>query len=554
MENNDRKVEKRAEEQEKSVIEGTRVMIAGVLVPEQEEVKRLRGSHEAMRSREGEREEKEIDENGKREMEMLEALSEEVAEIGRSLNPVEIITADNYKEAKKDFLAKVEAGDSEMEEPVFVYEKHVEGAKEALETSGYSLEEALATLERIESQIREGKVSREETVRIMRYALRKNIRDVKANLRLIEGLQEGDDKKIKTALGEKYGMAPDEKLVEAADAFYEDMLKKAEGSERREEEREGIIPEEIKVRMSQDTITSDEKGKEELEKLKLEDPERAKFYYEAEEIAEAFSWALEEYYNYYKEKTGVEFPEDEKYKVKVSAASSSIDVRDKSAEGKVIEVPENRIIDAKKLLELIAHEVEGHARQSLNGVMMLNGLGGGGLKVDDESNYEGLALSLEDEVRERLFGEENEMKASRLYYVYAVRAASEGKSFTEVYNLIREKEIRLLMAKGKTEEEAKKKSADTAWMPAYRAFRGHVDTKNGESYASAKDLAYFKGYLVHKQLEEVGLGYYNEAGVTQEGAMSLVARGGIEREDLLLPNLRVTDKYWREVMSKRLMG
>ena len=55
------------------------------------------------------------------------------------------------------------------------------------------------------------------------------------------------------------------------------------------------------------------------------------------------------------------------FAVTVDEKTTSIDVRDKSAKGPTVFIPKQKKMNGIELLKLIGHEIEGHARQSING-------------------------------------------------------------------------------------------------------------------------------------------------------------------------------------------
>jgi hypothetical protein len=81
--------------------------------------------------------------------------------------------------------------------------------------------------------------------------------------------------------------------------------------------------------------------------------------------------------------------------------------------------------------------------------------------------------------------------------------------------------------------------------------RGHIDTSNKAKFAMAKDLAYFRGWLMDKQLRENDLGAVNESAVIASNALPLIAHFHIEEKDLPHPFLNLARKYWEEILKPK---
>jgi hypothetical protein len=221
-------------------------------------------------------------------------------------------------------------------------------------------------------------------------------------------------------------------------------------------------------------------------------------------------------------------------------------------------IPEDRKVSGITLGDLMAHEIEGHARQSMNGIKMFM-LGGGRLKMDGEALYEGLGMRFGEDFRLRFFGDASGSPAP--WYTLAAKLASEGGSFSDIFKDLfdRQMRVKLNVAPGQElqidpTEHAKKISQvkKSAWSATYRTMRGHVDTSNPLGFAMTKDLGYLHGWLADKQLREAGYGGINEMAVIQSGGLQMLARLGVEATDMPYPHKDVVKKYIFEVLLPRL--
>jgi len=438
--------------------------------------------------------------------EALRIIGEEVSLISGAWNPVEFYTASNTRDEKARFLDSFEKG--ERYNPAFEY-KGVEGVE---------ISDARAKL----SEIYHNKLltfqPTTQLERIARVALRYKILDDLATCDLVEGIQEKNEEKIKNALNKKYP-GTDPVLMEQAVESFRNSFNTTE------------------------TIRGQGRLSEE-EKSWLENQE-----FDAEEIKEAFNWALDAYGILKDEKTDIGF------QITISQDATSIDVRDKSANGSTIFIPADRKITGDKLLRLIAHEIEGHVRQSVNG-QELFGLGGGTLKIDNEMLYEGLGMRNEAQVTKDLFGTPD--SGPKGLFPHAVKMAEEGSDFYDIFVKMHDMELhRSLKVPLETplpeeiHEELSKSARNSAWQTTYRVMRGHIDTSNKVKFAMAKDLAYFRGWLMDKQLRDNDLGAVNESAVIASDALPLIAHFHIEEEDLPHPYLNLARKYWEDKLKSK---
>lgn len=459
-------------------------------------------------------------------------IADKIAEISGGWNPVEIFGADNEADQKAEFLEAFKDKENKKEyNPVFDY-------KVAQEMDLAGKREELAGLL---GDLRKLRPGFSDIDRKARAALYYKIKDDLATCDLIEGLQnkppsktdpgETEEEKIERirrneglisrALHSKYRGYSDS-LGQEAGEIYRGMLVKDEGGQ---EKAKGILSEEEQSWLREKQFTPPE-------------------------IKAAFEWAME--------RLGIPHGSGTSgYRVILDKKATSIDVRDKSASGLMIVIPDpdkkDKDVSGERLLELIAHEICGHARQSLNGQRLFV-LGGGPLKFDDETLYEGLAMRLERDFRQKYLGE---TEASPLpFYAFGIQAAENGASFYQVFSQIYEKSKavpaeRLPILHGKdvnTEEEILKH----VWKVTYRIFRGHLDTSNVNRFANPKDLVYLNGWLIDKQLVEQGYGHINEAAVFASGGLQYVADYNLEEGDLPYKFMDVAGQYWTEVLKPQM--
>lgn len=445
----------------------------------------------------------------------LRSAMEEIPKLTRFLNPVELFTADDVAKKKDEFLEKASRGI--LENPTFTYEQSTAALKRTLDAHGLDAGLIERRLRAIEAEI--GAVSTEDPLaKLVKRALLRKVADDLATLELYAGLVGKDDRRVKRAVVAKYGRGVDEPLFEAARIVYGYLVATEAHSAKKRAKLEGRIEADVAAYMAKSEQMT------------------------AEDFAGAVEWMLDRFYAHYEETTGRPFPEASKFRIDVSDKYSGIDVRDKSSEGPVIGIPA-KARSYKQYLELLRHEIDCHVRQSFNGQLML-GFGGGALKVDEETWYEGLAKLHEIAFMREMFGDES--SPALPYYTFAIRLAEEGKSFVQVFEAIRE----MRLAAGNSDEKA----AANAWNATYRVFRGHIDTANREAYALPKDQAYLRGWMLATQLEAGGLGYLNEAAISDLGGLELIAELDLGPKALLFPDLNLTDRYFDEVMKPRILG
>lgn len=441
----------------------------------------------------------------------LLSLAEQIIGITGTWNPVEIYTADgDSRDAEKAKLFDAYDNGEEYN-PILTY-----SYAESLDLSE-SRGQLKGLLHTIRGFAPEGN---DRATRLFRAALYFKLKDDLATCDLVDGIKAKDEAQIAAALKMKYPGTDGSLLALAEQVF------------------EGLATEKPADTENKGLLTPDQK--QFLSDMKIK----------ADGIKSAFEWALSEY--------GILWTEENPrgYKVKIDKNASGIDVRDKSSEGPTVFIPEDREMDGKKLLELIAHEIERHAVQSVNGWEMFM-VGGGPLKTDSEDYYEGLGLRGEAELDAKLFGEED--SGPLPYYTFATKRAEEGASFYEIFRDQVERRLRVSLKKPLGTElpiDIDKKKLDAAkrnaWTDTYRVMRGHTDMTNAQKYAMPKDIGYLRGFQIDKQLKEQGFGFLNEAAVIASGGLQLMAEVELSEDKLPIQFKDVATKYCFEVLLPQM--
>jgi len=433
-------------------------------------------------------------------------------------NPVELYTADDVAKKKDAFIEAYSEG--VRENPTFTYEQGTAALRAALAKDGTSPEAVKAELQKMRAEVEGQAVAEGDGLgATMKQVILRKLDDDLATLALLEGLEGRDDTKIRDALATKYGRGVEAPLYDAAKVVYGFLVEnQAHATKKQQEDApppKMELPADLAAHLSKnETMT-------------------------AGEFKDAVDWMLGRYYATYEAKTGQAFPAELKYKVEINPAYSAIDVRDKSSEGPIIGIPD-KPRSPKKYLELLRHEIDCHARQSLNGHFMF-GFGGGALKVDEETWYEGLAKTEDTELMMQMFGDDS--NPTMPYYPFAIRMAEEGKSFLEVFEAM----LTLRREAGSSEKTA----LSNAWNTAYRVFRGHIDTANPHAYAMPKDQAYLRGWMLQHQLKERGLSHLNEAAIGPLDGPEVLSRFDFGPDDLMFPDVNLTRAYFDEVMRPK---
>lgn len=445
----------------------------------------------------------------------LRQTAESVATISDTWNPVEIFTADSssLNTEKKKFLEAYDNGETYNPQFTYSYAQSLDLADQRT-----ALTQQLRRLRQFAPGNRHQ--------RLFRTALYFKIKDDLATCDLVDGLKTKNEKKIARAMKQKYP-GTDQAILEAATTTYNHLLLGTDNETTTS--RNGNYP-----------LTPEEQDF--LKNREFSDAE----------IAKAFEWALDQY--------GIlrskENPQG--FQVKIDKEATAIDVRDKSKDGPTVFIPAGRTVKADKALEYIGHEIEGHARQSINGERTFL-LGGGRLKVDNEMLYEGLGKRYDERFRRKFFGTSSGEPLP--YYTFAIASAENGASFYEIFAQQMDLRLRARLKIGLDQSLPDRQhidpailtaTKDNAWTTTYRVMRGHTDTSNKSKFAMAKDLSYLRGWLIDKQLENNGLGFLNEEGVIASGGLQLLAELKLSQDQLPLPFKDVTTKYWEEVLKPQM--
>ncbi len=431
-----------------------------------------------------------------------------IADVTRTWNPVEIYTADpsSIAHEREQFFAALHR--NEDYSPRFTYSY----------AEAFELGDSRAILERLLGLLQTFRTE-DRTLLIAKFGLQFKINDDLATCDLVEGLQQKDETRIAQALQYKYP-GTDRFLVQIAQEDYERRT------------REGSVHEEH-------TSLLNAREKQYLRSLR----------FDADDYRDAFVWALQQY--------GILKTEDQPqgFAVVIDERATAIDVRDKSVRGPTVFIPVTTNGNGESLLRLMAHEIEGHARQSANGEQLFL-FGGGELKIDDETLYEGLAMRHEHEFHLRQFGDHDGSPLPDIYTL-SIQAAEGGASFTQIFTEQCHRQLHLLLQvpahdplPSTIDPLVLERARNFAWRTSYRVMRGHLDTANRTGFAMAKDLAYLRGWLLDRQLHEHGHGHVNEAAISSIGSLRVLAEFSLSAEDLPHPYKDVTSVYLRKLLEK----
>jgi len=306
---------------------------------------------------------------------MLE-IAESIGELTGTWNPVEIYTGspESIKREKEKFFDAFDQG--QQYDPVFEYPI----------AQSMDMSEARSVLWDKLGEVRTVEPHSEKD-RLFRVALYTKVRDDLATCDLVDGIKSEDEALIGHAIRTKYGQS-DPVLIDYAEQAYRDLVS-GSGEEAVDQSQLLLTPEQQKL----------------LREARVD----------ANGLKEIFEWVLNEY--------GMLRTEDNSagFQVKISDFTTSIDVRDKSDDPMTVYIPTNQENSVAFALGIAAHEIEGHARQSMNGMTMFK-LGGGRLKMDNEVLYEGLGMHEQDSVMRSLFGESSGITTP--WYTLAVQVAS----------------------------------------------------------------------------------------------------------------------------------
>lgn len=445
-------------------------------------------------------------------------VTDKIAEVSGTWNPVEIYTPNKESIGieKSAFFRAFLGGKRYL--PTFNYS--YAGQLNAGMVASHSRDQLMA----LGRQVYDFKPSSREE-RFLRIAVYNKIRDDLATCDLAEGIHAGNEPMIAQAMKRKYGSVNEGLLGNAID-IYNDNFNPSTNSE---------------------TTSEPILSSEEQEFLKNQS-------FDAGAIKSLFEWSLSRF-GILKTDTITDG-----FQVVISREVTSIDVRDKSSLGPTIFIPEDRVVSGDKALELVEHEIRGHARQSMNGYKLFK-IGGGVLKFDDETLYEGLAKRYDEAFNERFMGKNTGRPIP--YYTFAVAKAEAGGSFYDVFTEQLDLRLRAalkipleqsLPSRDQLDEKALKSAMESAWMTTYRVMRGHTDMSNSHSYAMSKDLSYLQGWLMDRQLQERGFGYINEAAVIAQGGLLALAEFPFKEDDLPVKDREIALEYWQEVLKPQMQS
>lgn len=442
----------------------------------------------------------------------LREVGEDISYITALWNPVEILTpdADNCKEEKDRFFNAFLEGRPYNPQFIYSYANTFD-----IKTNRKQLFFVWENLEQWRAKNR--------LEDLIKKSLNFKIQDDLATCDMVEGIQKADQHKIAAAIDHKY-INLDSDLYNYSKREYK---KKTERIYTTKNHKGMLSDDEVRFLKS---IT---------------------FY--AEDIKKAFEWALREY-RLLRTKDN-----ESGYKVVIDEKATSIDVRDKSILGPTIFVPRTRKAKGDKLLGLIAHEIEGHVRQSMNGWELFM-IGGGPMKIDDEMMYEGLAKRYDEEFRQKFFGYKEYIPHP--YCTFAIQKVQKGFSFYEIFTEQLDMRLHVKLRIPPDQNIPSYSEIDTkllhrcmhnAWNITIRVIRGHTDTENPRGFTMRKDLSYLRGWQIDKQLVELGHRHVNEAAIMTGADLSTLGEFDLRETHLPYPYKDITTKYWREVLRPQMI-
>jgi hypothetical protein len=441
----------------------------------------------------------------------LREIVDRLTSLTGSWNPVEMYTADPWSidKEREIFLDAFRRG--EEYNPRFTYSY----------ADNFSLAGSREMLMELLEKVRLFS-PRSRSLKIAKIGLYCKIKDDIATCDIICGLQERDDTLIGRALQYKYP-GTDSIVMKIAEENYHLQCRR----ESRFGENKGFLnnAEQRKIR---------------------------NLMFDSEDIKKAFEWALEQY--------GIQRTADHPagFQVIIDERATAIDVRDKSMLGPTIYIPASSTDTGDRVLALIAHEIEGHARQSANGDTLFL-FGGGALKVDDETLYEGLAMRHEREFMRRAFGHDDASPFPD-YYAFGIFKGEMGASFHRVFldQLSRQLHVLLrvppkesLPSVTKIDPELYDRALQSSWGVTYRVMRGHTDMTNKARFAMPKDIAYLRGSILDAQLQKYGHGHMNEAAISSIGYLRILAEFNLQQEQLPYPFQDVATKYLFMLLQRK---
>ena len=437
----------------------------------------------------------------------------QINSITRTWNPVEIVTPDSEssEREKKRFINAFLDGKSYT--PTFDYtyahSLNLQDDRVRLLKIGLQLDafESLNTIDKFTLSI-----------------ARKKVIEEIATCDLVEGIQSKNEKQIAASMRVKYAMM-DESLWAYAQTVYKEKTKR----------KLKKIPGQSLIDTSDYTMLKNK-------------------WFDAEDLKVAFEWVLSKY------KILKNSTTNHGYTVVISDEVTDIDVRDKSMLGPAIFIPKDKRVKGKTLLALVGHEIEGHARQSINGAHLW-GMECSSIKTDDETAYEGLAKRNDEDLDWKLYG--HRTGAPLPYFIYGIKRAEEGWSFTQIFK--EQLDLRLHMkCRVPWNESIDYKHIDEAVMEnalsgqygayrnTYRVMRGHTDMSNHEAYAFPKDAGYLRGWLLDKQLIKMGFGHFNEMAIIDYRLLPHLVKFDVRACHIPLPYKDYATEYWQTVLKPQL--
>ncbi len=426
----------------------------------------------------------------------LEATLQPLHTFTRLLNPVEAVEPRNAAEEREKFLKAFEDhgfNTSQVANPVFRYRRYesldIGDIRRQLEAIRVAVKQIAATDIPLEGQLG------------CALAVSK-LDDDLDTIEIIEGLADSDEPRVRQAVESKYGALSTSALSLAHQTWQRMLLPKAPVAV------EGKFTAEQRQLLCRPLLS-------------------------AINIAAALYWGLTQY--------GL----GEVIDVVITPEATSIDVRDKNSSGRPTIVvparynaPEN-FYTGKQVLSLLAHEVSAHVRQSANGWQLL-GFGGGIMKTDNETLYEGLAKANDEEFEIAGFGTASEPLP---YAILGLDIIAQGGDFGAVFqdNFNRRLEL--------NPKADQRKTAGLAYTTTQRLFRGCA--------GFTKDMAYLYGHTMVKQLRTLGYGQYVELAGFGVKELPVLARLSAPADNLsdLLPypeQVELPFVYWEKHLHSLL--
>lgn len=444
-------------------------------------------------------------------------LATELAELTGHWNPVEIYTAGNFVEEHAKVTEAAIQG--KTYNPRYSY-NYAQG----LETS--SMDASLKRLHERADRLQQNSLPE----RLATLALLNAVRMDQATLKLIHGLQLGNDALVQSGLDVLYRPSNPELIADTNHALENLMINGRP------------LP---------------------SESARLTAEERAYLFgrkLTAEEQAAAFRWGLGEY-EMYDSSTEGRGDLSRGFRVQVDPSASTMDIRDRSRQGPVMVIPTAKCeeLSAAETCGLLSHEIGGHARQAMNGSRLIGSLGGGALRKPCEWTYEGLAKLQEVQFWEEYMGDATPILEPYYAAVIAVQDAERGKSFAQIVEHLTNLQlhIELQIPAGQSLPSAidstlRRQCIDGAVSTTYLVMRGHIDTANPGHYAMRKNLAYYGGYRIMQGLQSCGIAHYAEAAITSLPGLNTMGKFLlVEQKDLIQFKPELAGRYARRLLEQR---